>query len=58
MQALRRAVEKQSESELHFKALAVRETGRLRQEISQLQNELISVREKKNSQEVIDFLFS
>ncbi|XP_026791805.3 coiled-coil domain-containing protein 39 [Pangasianodon hypophthalmus] len=50
-QALCRAVEKQTDSEQHFKALDERETGRLRQEISQLQNELISLREKKNSQE-------
>lgn len=57
MQALCRAVEKQSESELHFNALAKRETGRLLQEISQLENELISLREKKNSQEVKKFLF-
>ncbi|KAF4089594.1 hypothetical protein AMELA_G00067820 [Ameiurus melas] len=50
-QALCRAVEKQAESELHFNALAKRETGRLLQEISQLENELISLREKNNSQE-------
>lgn len=54
MQALCRAVDKQAESDLHFKALDMRETGQLLQE---LQNELISVREKKNSQEVINFLF-
>lgn len=58
MQALSWAVEKQTESEVHFKALAERESGRLRQEISQLQNEQLSLQEKKNSQEVKAFLFS
>lgn len=57
LQALSRAVEKQTESELHFKALAERETGRLGQEISQLQKELASLREKRNAQEVVDYLF-
>ncbi|TSS97529.1 Coiled-coil domain-containing protein 39 [Bagarius yarrelli] len=50
-QALCRAVENQKGSELHFKALDEREMGRLRQEISQLQSEMTSLREKKNSQE-------
>ncbi|KAM9501885.1 coiled-coil domain-containing protein 39 isoform 1-T2 [Clarias gariepinus] len=50
-QALYRAVEKQTESELHFKALDERETGWLHQENSQVQNELVSLREKKNPHE-------
>ncbi|XP_058251669.1 coiled-coil domain-containing protein 39-like isoform X1 [Hemibagrus wyckioides] len=50
-QALCRAVEKQTESGLHFKALSDREKGRLRQEISQQQSELKSLRERKNSKE-------
>ncbi|KAG9343421.1 hypothetical protein JZ751_013585, partial [Albula glossodonta] len=49
--ALCRAVEKETESELHFKALADREMGRLRQEISQLEGELGALRERKNMQE-------
>ncbi|KAL0966765.1 hypothetical protein UPYG_G00299870 [Umbra pygmaea] len=50
-QALCKAREKESESEMHFKALAELEMGRLRQEIGQLDNELEELREKKNSQE-------
>ncbi|XP_060785196.1 coiled-coil domain-containing protein 39 [Neoarius graeffei] len=50
-QSLCRAVENQTESNLHFKALDEREMGRLHQERSQLKKEKISVREKKNSLE-------
>lgn len=50
-QSLCRAREKEIESEEHFKTLAERETGRLKQEIQRLENELVSLREKKNNQE-------
>ncbi|KAK2860924.1 hypothetical protein Q7C36_005090 [Tachysurus vachellii] len=50
-QALCRAVEKQKESEMHFRALADREGGRQLQEISKLRNELTSLRKKKNPRE-------
>ncbi|XP_069829905.1 coiled-coil domain-containing protein 39 isoform X1 [Dendropsophus ebraccatus] len=50
-QSLCRAREKEIESEEHFKTLAEREIGRLKQEIHRLENELVSLREKKNSQE-------
>ncbi|XP_073485009.1 coiled-coil domain-containing protein 39 [Aquarana catesbeiana] len=45
------AREKEIESEEHFKTLAERESGRLKQEIQRLENELVSLREKKNNQE-------
>ncbi|XP_075717782.1 coiled-coil domain-containing protein 39 [Rhinoderma darwinii] len=50
-QSLCRAREKEIESEEHFKALTEREIGRLTQEIHRLENDLVSLREKKNSQE-------
>lgn len=50
-QAVCKAREKETESELHFKALAKRETGRLKQEIKKLDDELKALNEKKNSKE-------
>ncbi|KAL4608156.1 coiled-coil domain-containing protein 39 [Arapaima gigas] len=50
-QALLRARDKEIESEVHFKALADREMGRLRQDLSKLEKELGSLREKKNVHE-------
>ncbi|XP_073434873.1 coiled-coil domain-containing protein 39 [Dendrobates tinctorius] len=50
-QSVCRAREKEIESEEHFKTLSEREIGRLTQEIHRLENELVSLREKKNSQE-------
>ncbi|TRY85395.1 hypothetical protein DNTS_033861 [Danionella cerebrum] len=50
-QGLCRAREKETEAEEHFRALAERETGRLKHEITQLENQLTSLNEKKNSQE-------
>ncbi|KYO20049.1 coiled-coil domain-containing protein 39 [Alligator mississippiensis] len=50
-QSLYRARENEIETEKHFKALAERELGRLKSEIQRLENEMISLREKKNNQE-------
>lgn len=50
-QSLCRAREKETETEEHFKILADREVGRLQQEIQRLENELVALREKKNTQE-------
>uniref|UniRef100_A0A8C8RD37 Coiled-coil domain-containing protein 39 n=1 Tax=Pelusios castaneus TaxID=367368 RepID=A0A8C8RD37_9SAUR len=50
-QSLYRARENEIETEEHFKALAERELGRLKKEIQRLENEMVSLREKKNSQE-------
>ncbi|XP_069474770.1 coiled-coil domain-containing protein 39 [Ambystoma mexicanum] len=50
-QVLCRAREKETETEEHFKILADREVGRLQQEIQRLENELVTLRERKNTQE-------
>nr|XP_060623441.1 coiled-coil domain-containing protein 39 [Anolis sagrei ordinatus] len=50
-QSLFRARQNEIETEQHFKALAEREVGRLKSEIQRLENETVSLREKKNSQE-------
>ncbi|XP_065496371.1 coiled-coil domain-containing protein 39 [Caloenas nicobarica] len=49
--SLYRARENEIETERHFKALAEREQGRLKSEIKRLEDEIVSLREKKNSQE-------
>ncbi|XP_077785874.1 coiled-coil domain-containing protein 39 [Podarcis muralis] len=50
-QSLFRARQNEIETEQHFKSLAEREVGRLKSEIQRLENEMVSLREKKNSQE-------
>uniref|UniRef100_A0A8D0KPV3 Coiled-coil domain-containing protein 39 n=1 Tax=Salvator merianae TaxID=96440 RepID=A0A8D0KPV3_SALMN len=50
-QTLFRARQNEIETEQHFKAIAEREVGRLKSEIQRLENETVSLREKKNSQE-------
>ncbi|XP_010571234.1 PREDICTED: coiled-coil domain-containing protein 39 [Haliaeetus leucocephalus] len=50
-QSLYKARENEIETEQHFKALAERERGRLKSEIKRLEDEIVSLREKKNSQE-------
>ncbi|XP_027004442.2 coiled-coil domain-containing protein 39-like isoform X1 [Tachysurus fulvidraco] len=55
IQALCRAIEKQNDTDLHFKALADRERGRQHQEISLWQSELKWLQEKQKSKE--NFLF-
>ncbi|XP_032862333.2 coiled-coil domain-containing protein 39 isoform X2 [Tyto alba] len=49
--SLYKARENEIETEKHFKALAERELGRLKSEIKRLEDEIVSLREKKNSQE-------
>ncbi|XP_065604397.1 coiled-coil domain-containing protein 39 [Cyrtonyx montezumae] len=50
-QSLYKARENEVETEQHFKALAERERGHLKSEIKRLEDEIASLREKKNSQE-------
>ncbi|KAM6257893.1 coiled-coil domain-containing protein 39 [Porphyrio hochstetteri] len=50
-QSLYKARENEIETEQHFKALAERECGHLKREIKRLEDERVSLREKKNSQE-------
>ncbi|XP_015727091.1 coiled-coil domain-containing protein 39 [Coturnix japonica] len=50
-QSLYKARENEIETEHHFKALAEREHGRLKSEIKRLEDESVSLREKKSSQE-------
>ncbi|NXM67242.1 CCD39 protein, partial [Serilophus lunatus] len=50
-QSLHNAREKEIETEQHFKALAERECGRLKSDLKRLQDEMVSLGEKKNRQE-------
>ncbi|XP_009087303.2 coiled-coil domain-containing protein 39 [Serinus canaria] len=50
-QTLYKAKENEIETENHFKALAEREYGRLKNDIKRLKDEIASLREKKNTQE-------
>ncbi|KFQ34172.1 Coiled-coil domain-containing protein 39, partial [Mesitornis unicolor] len=50
-QSLYKARENEIETERHFKTLAEREHGRLKNEIKRLKDEMVSLREKKKSQE-------
>ncbi|XP_062458911.1 coiled-coil domain-containing protein 39 isoform X2 [Pezoporus occidentalis] len=50
-QSLYKARENEIETENHFKALAEREHGRLKSEIKRLEDEIVSLRVKKNSHE-------
>ncbi|NWI20846.1 CCD39 protein, partial [Crypturellus soui] len=50
-QSLYKARANEIVTEQHFKALAERECGRLKSEIKQLEDEIVFLREKKNSQE-------
>uniref|UniRef100_A0A8C0FX91 Coiled-coil domain-containing protein 39 n=1 Tax=Bubo bubo TaxID=30461 RepID=A0A8C0FX91_BUBBB len=52
-QSLYKARENEIETEQHFKALAERELGHIKSEIKRLEDEIVSLREKKNSQENI-----
>ncbi|NXR50050.1 CCD39 protein, partial [Hippolais icterina] len=50
-QSLYKAKENEIETEHHFKALAEREYGRLKNDIKRLKDEITSLRQKKSSQE-------
>ncbi|XP_009998336.1 PREDICTED: coiled-coil domain-containing protein 39 [Chaetura pelagica] len=50
-QSLYKAKENEIETEQHLKALAEREHGRLKSEIKRLEDEIVSLRERKTSQE-------
>lgn len=52
LQSLYKAKENEIETEHHFKALAEREYGRLKNDIKRLKDEIASLRQKKNIQEV------
>nr|XP_023419899.1 coiled-coil domain-containing protein 39 [Cavia porcellus] len=50
-QSLYKARENEIESEEHFKAIAERELGRVRNEIQRLENEMATIRERKTDKE-------
>lgn len=50
-QSLCKARENEIESEEHFKMIAERELGRVKEEIKRLENEMASIREKKSDKE-------
>lgn len=52
LQSLCKAREHEIESEEHFKIIAERELGRVRDEIQRLGNEMASIQEKKSDKEV------
>lgn len=52
LQALYKAREYEIESEEHFKAIAERELGRVKDEIQRLEKEMTAIRERKNDTEV------
>lgn len=52
LQSLYKAKENEIETEHHFKALAEREYGRLKNDIKRLKDEIASLKQKKNIQEV------
>uniref|UniRef100_A0A4W2D529 Coiled-coil domain-containing protein 39 n=1 Tax=Bos indicus x Bos taurus TaxID=30522 RepID=A0A4W2D529_BOBOX len=52
-QSLCKARDHEIESEEHFKMIAERELGRVKDEIQRLENEITSIREKKNDKEAL-----